>query len=102
MGHLSPPLPLSPSPFLPFCMHYIMWRKALFILLIIFIVTPFGSPPLALALGLAMALTIGNPFPDLNGKPTRMLLQTSVILLGFGMNLKSIYEAGKDGILLTI
>lgn len=79
-----------------------MWQKALFILLIIFILTPYGSPPLALALGLAMALTIGNPFPDLNGKPTRMLLQTSVILLGFGMNLKSIYEAGKDGILLTI
>src|SRR5678815_276453 len=78
------------------------WRKALFILLIIFILTPWGSPPLALALGLAMALTIGNPFPDLNGKPTRMLLQTSVILLGFGMNLKSIYEAGKDGIGLTI
>jgi len=79
-----------------------MWKKALFILLVIFILTPFGSPPLALALGLAMALTIGNPFPDLNGKPTRMLLQTSVILLGFGMNLKAIYEAGKDGILLTI
>ena len=78
------------------------WRKALFILLIIFILTPWGSPPLALALGLAMALTIGNPVPDLNGKPTRMLLQTSVILLGFGMNLKAIYEAGKDGILLTI
>jgi uncharacterized membrane protein YadS len=79
-----------------------MWKKALFILLVIFILTPFGSPPLALALGLAMALTIGNPYPDLNGKPTRMLLQTSVILLGFGMNLKSIYEAGKDGIVLTI
>ncbi|PYT01815.1 MAG: putative sulfate exporter family transporter [Acidobacteria bacterium] len=79
-----------------------MWQKALFILLIIFILSPYGSPPLALALGLAMALTIGNPFPHLNGTPTRILLQTSVILLGFGMNLKSIYEAGKDGIVLTI
>ena len=79
-----------------------MWRKAAFILLVIFILTPFGSPPLALALGLAMALAIGNPFPDLNGTPTRMLLQTSVVLLGFGMNLKSIYEAGKDGIVLTV
>ena len=79
-----------------------MWRKAAFILLVIFILTPFGSPPLALALGLAMALAIGNPFPDLNGTPTRMLLQTSVVLLGFGMNLKSIYEAGKDGILVTV
>lgn len=79
-----------------------MWQKALFILLIIFILTPFGSPPLALALGLVVALTFGTPFPDLNGKPTRILLQTSVVLLGFGMNLKSIYEAGKDGIALTI
>jgi len=79
-----------------------MWRQALFILLIIFILTPYGSPPLALALGLAMALTVGNPFPNLEGKPTRMLLQSSVVLLGFGMNLKSIYEAGKDGIVLTI
>jgi uncharacterized integral membrane protein (TIGR00698 family) len=79
-----------------------MWPKALFILLIIFILTPFGSPPLALALGLAMALIIGNPFPDLEGTPTRLLLQTSVVLLGFGMNLKSIYQAGRDGILLTV
>lgn len=79
-----------------------MWRKALFILLIIFVLTPYGSPPLALALGLAFALIIGNPFPDISGKPTRLLLQFSVVLLGFGMNLHSIYEAGKDGIVLTI
>ena len=79
-----------------------MLRKSVFTLLIVFILTPYGSPPLALALGLAIALTIGTPFPDLNGKPTRILLQTSVVLLGFGMNLKSIYEAGKDGIVLTI
>ena len=79
-----------------------MWQKALFILLVIFILTPFGSPPLALALGIVVALTFGSPFPDLNGKTTRILLQTSVVLLGFGMNLKSIYEAGKDGIVLTI
>jgi len=79
-----------------------MWKKTVFVLLIIFILTPFGSPPLALALGLAMALTVGNPYPNLEGGPTRILLQTSVVLLGFGMNLKSIYEAGRDGILLTI
>ena len=79
-----------------------MLRKALFILLLIFVLTPFGSPPLALALGLAMVLTIGNPFPDLEGKVTRILLQASVVLLGFGMSLTSIYQAGKDGVLLTI
>ena len=79
-----------------------MWRKAVFILLGIFILTPYGSPPLALALGLAIALTIGNPFPDLEGKTTRLLLQTSVVLLGFGVHLAVLYRAGKDGIVLTI
>jgi uncharacterized integral membrane protein (TIGR00698 family) len=76
--------------------------KALFILLVIFILSPYGSPPLALALGLAMALTVGNPLPQIEGKATRSLLQFSVVMLGFGMNLRSLLEAGKDGILLTI
>ena len=79
-----------------------MWQKALFILLLIFILTPYGSPPLALALGIGLALAVGNPFPDLEGKATRMLLQFSVVLLGFGMSLTSLYQAGKDGIVLTI
>ena len=79
-----------------------MWQKAVFILLLIFILSPYGSPPVALALGLLLALTIGNPFPGVEGKPTRFLLQFSVVMLGFGMNLTAIYQAGKDGIVLTI
>jgi uncharacterized integral membrane protein (TIGR00698 family) len=79
-----------------------MWKKALFILLLIFILSPYGSPPLALALGLLLALTVGNPFPGIEGNTTRLLLQFSVVMLGFGMNLTAIYQAGKDGILLTV
>lgn len=79
-----------------------MWKKVLFILILIFILSPWGSPPIALALGLLLALTIGNPFPVLEGKFTRLLLQFSVVMLGFGMNLTSIYQAGRDGILLTV
>ena len=78
------------------------WRKAVFVLLVIFLLSPYGSPPLALALGIALALTIGNPFPGLTGSPTRLLLQFSVVLLGFGMDLSSVYRAGRDGILFTI
>lgn len=78
------------------------WKKAVFILLIIFSLSPWGSPPIALALGLALAFTIGNPFPQLNGKPVKYLLQTSVVLLGFGMNLEAVYKAGRDGILFTV
>lgn len=78
------------------------WQKAVFILLVIFLLSPYGSPPVALALGLVVAFTFGNPFPELKGKPSRLLLQASVVLLGFGMNLTAIYQAGKDGILFTI
>ncbi|MEP6704965.1 MAG: putative sulfate exporter family transporter [Acidobacteriota bacterium] len=99
---LSDPLTISFSHPLITSQQHAMWPKALFILLILFILTPLGSPPLALALGLLVALTIGTPYPDLNGKPTRLLLQSSVVLLGFGMNLKSIYEVGREGILLTV
>ena len=79
-----------------------MWRKAVFILLVLFLLSPYGSPPIALALGLLLAFTIGNPFPELSGKPTKYLLQASVILLGFGMNLEAIVKAGREGILFTI
>lgn len=79
-----------------------LWKKALFILLVLFCLSPLGSPPIALALGLALAFTIGSPFPQLSGKPTRLLLQTSVVLLGFGMNLTAVYQAGRQGILFTI
>ncbi len=78
------------------------WQKLLFIVLILACLTPAVSPPIALALGLAVAFTFGNPFPQLEGKPTKYLLQISVVLLGFGMNLSSVYKAGKDGILFTI
>src|SRR5688500_6668769 len=78
------------------------WHRAIFIFLLLFLLSPYGSPPAALALGLLLAFTIGNPFPELSGKPTRYLLQVSVVLLGFGMNLEVIVKAGRDGILFTI
>jgi uncharacterized integral membrane protein (TIGR00698 family) len=55
-----------------------------------------------LALGLGIAFTIGNPFPRLTGKPTKLLLQASVTLLGFGMNIEAVFKAGREGILFTI
>jgi uncharacterized integral membrane protein (TIGR00698 family) len=75
-----------------------LWQKALFFVAIIFLLLPWGSPAMALGLGLAMTLTIGNPFPDLSGKPAKYLLQTSVVMLGFGMNLESVVKAGRSGI----
>jgi uncharacterized integral membrane protein (TIGR00698 family) len=78
------------------------FRVAVFAALLIFCVTPWASPPIALALGLALALTLGHPFASRNSKATKLLLQTSVILLGFGMNLQKVVEAGRTGFVFTI
>jgi uncharacterized integral membrane protein (TIGR00698 family) len=78
------------------------WQKLAFIIFILLCLTPWVSPPIALVLGLIAAFTFGNPFQEQTKKATKILLQTSVVLLGFGMNLTSVIKAGKDGILFTI
>jgi uncharacterized integral membrane protein (TIGR00698 family) len=79
-----------------------LWHKIVFFVLLLACLTPFVSPPIALAFGLALALTIGNPFLDRTKTSTKYLLQGSVVLLGFGMNLTAVLKAGKDGIIFTI
>ena len=77
-------------------------KKIIFILLLILCLTPLISPPIALLLGIAVAQTIGNPYLYLNHKATSFLLKASVIGLGFGMNIHSAIQAGKQGLLFTV
>lgn len=77
-------------------------RKALFLLCGIGALTPFVSPPIALALGLALALLVGNPYEHVSGRLSKALLQWSVVGLGFGMNLSSVWVASKTGFALTV
>lgn len=77
-----------------------MIRIAIFIALLAFCLTPWCSPPLALGLGLALALTLGSPFKT--SRATKLLLQCSVVGLGFGMNLQKVVAAGRAGLLFTI
>ncbi|HEX2451022.1 MAG TPA: putative sulfate exporter family transporter [Gemmatimonadales bacterium] len=64
----------------------------------LFVVTPWASPPLALALGAALALAVGNPNPVRTGRVARILLQTAVVGLGFGMPLGVVLSAGATGL----
>lgn len=64
--------------------------------------TSYISPPIALLLGLVLANLSGHPFLHLNHKATNILLQISVVGLGFGMNINSALAAGKEGFLFTI
>jgi uncharacterized integral membrane protein (TIGR00698 family) len=64
--------------------------------------TYLASPPLALALGLALAVGLGNPFPNFTRNWSKLLLQLSVIGLGFGMNLNDVLHAGRTGFAYTV
>lgn len=59
------------------------------------------SPPVALALGLAFGLLLVHPFPGQSRKYSRVLLQASVVALGFGMNLYDVLRAGRSGFVYT-
>ncbi|SHI32881.1 conserved hypothetical integral membrane protein [Arenibacter nanhaiticus] len=77
-------------------------RELLFLIMVVLCLTPFISPPMALLLGLIVAQWIGHPYLHLNHKATHLLLQVSVVGLGFGMNMNSALKAGKEGVLFTI
>ena len=59
------------------------------------------SPPIALALGILFGFTVEHPFPSESSSLAKLLLQLSVIALGFGMNLKQVVHAGRSGFLYT-
>lgn len=77
-------------------------REVIFLLAVVFCLSPLVSPPIALLMGLIIAQFIGHPYLHLNHKATHILLQVSVVGLGFGMNVTSALKAGKEGILFTI
>ncbi|WP_114206076.1 YeiH family protein [Acidisarcina polymorpha] len=59
------------------------------------------SPPVALAVGILFGFTVEHPFPAESSSLAKLLLQLSVIALGFGMNLKQVIHAGRSGFLYT-
>lgn len=66
-----------------------------------FCFTPWSSPGVALALGLVFALTLDNPYREKGNRYVRLLLQTSVVLLGFGMDLASVFRVGLHGLVFA-
>ncbi len=76
--------------------------KALFVLLVLFCLTPWSNSALALLAGVVFACTLGNPFKVYTKAYTSTLLQYSVIGLGAGMNLKVVGVVGVQGIGYTL
>ncbi len=75
--------------------------KILFIAGLMLAATGWLSPPVALALGIAYGFSFEHPFHAKARRGSRLLLQLSVVGLGFGMNLRQVLEAGRSGFLYT-
>jgi uncharacterized integral membrane protein (TIGR00698 family) len=58
---------------------------------------PWVSPGIALAAGIALAMVMDNPFARAGRRASRLLLQACVVLLGFGMDLHAVLQAGLAG-----
>lgn len=77
-------------------------RSRLFFLIgILFAVSPWASPPTALAAGLLFAFIAVHPYPQESNRASRFLLQASVVALGFGMNFHQVLRTGRSGLLYT-
>jgi uncharacterized integral membrane protein (TIGR00698 family) len=78
-----------------------MNSKVLFALGLFFCLTPWASPPLALLAGLVFGAIATHPYKDESRRLSRVLLQSAVVGLGFGMNLHEVVHAGRSGFLYT-
>jgi len=58
--------------------------------------------PGALILGIGLALSVGNPFPNEAKKVSKVLLQAAVVLLGFSMDLQKVVDAGRSGLVFAL
>ena len=76
-------------------------HRPVFVLAVLFCLSPWASPPIALALGMALALTIGTPWRKTAHKTAKIMLQICVVLLGFTMNLHTVLAAGAQGALMA-
>jgi uncharacterized integral membrane protein (TIGR00698 family) len=75
--------------------------KNIFFIGLIIAASGLVSPPLALAGGLIYGFTFLHPFHVEAKKLSKLLLQASVVGLGFGMDLQQVMQAGRSGFIYT-
>ncbi|GAB0157696.1 putative sulfate exporter family transporter [Chryseobacterium sp. Alg-005] len=77
-------------------------QKIIFIGFAILCLTPLISSPVALALGFLMVVIVGHPFEKSLHSYIHLLLQISIVGLGFGLQLDEALQAGKTGFIITV
>ncbi|MBI2376558.1 MAG: putative sulfate exporter family transporter [Deltaproteobacteria bacterium] len=71
--------------------------KLVFLTLLLVVALPFVSPPFALVLGVGFGLLGRHPYSSGSKKASKLLLQASVVALGFAMDLEQVIAAGRSG-----
>src|SRR5882762_1067387 len=99
----SEPAALAPaaSPLILFLRSMQASAKILFLLALGLSLTGIISPPVALLSGILLGLLFTNPYAQPSRTAARVLLQVSVVALGFGMNLHEVLKAGRSGFIYT-
>jgi len=78
-----------------------MKAKILFAIGLFFCLTPWASPPSALLAGLIFGAIATHPYKSESRTFSKVLLQSAVVGLGFGMNLHEVLHAGASGFVYT-
>ncbi len=72
-------------------------KRAILVLAIAFCLTPWASAPVALGLGIVLALLELTTWEKATKKYSRLLIQISIVLLGFWIDLHDVARAGAAG-----
>jgi len=75
--------------------------KNVFFIGLILAASGIVSPPIALAGGLVYGFSFVHPFHFEAKQLSRLLLQASVVGLGFGMDLQQVMQVGRSGFIYT-
>jgi uncharacterized integral membrane protein (TIGR00698 family) len=75
--------------------------KNIYFVALILAASGLVSPPMALLGGLIYGFTVAHPFRAESKRLATLLLQASVVALGFGMNLHEVLRAGQSGFVYT-
>lgn len=78
------------------------FRKILFLACGALCITPWVGTATALVMGVLFSIFLGNPWPQKSAHYSKVILQLSVVGLGFGLGLGEVLRTGKESILYTI
>jgi uncharacterized integral membrane protein (TIGR00698 family) len=83
-------------------MHNERLHKILFLSCLALCLVPWFGTAAALIMGVCFSLLLGNPWPQKSAHFSKVILQISVVGLGFGLSLGEVLHTGKESIVYAV